>query len=176
MMWLTRRKPSGWTAWFKPDGMAALEGLPASMRSLLKDIDFADAAVRRLFPPAFREDPEAEEEYQSLLREDLVRRKLEAVEAFERTLAGRRERKLLFGSALIEVDLGDEDLTFWLGFLHDMRLVIGTRLDVTDASWQRSIAPSDPHAAEMLLLHHLAAMEEMILRALRKMERLELLG
>ncbi len=172
MIWITRRKPAGWSVWFPPGGVADLEELPRELRAVLEKPDFSDAVVARLFPQAYRDDAEKEAEYQRLLRDDLLRRKLEGVEAFERTLRGRKEKKML-GLALTRVDLTEEDLALWLGFLHDMRLVIGTRLDITDETWEKGVDPADPHAGELLLLHRLAFIEEAILEALRESEKLE---
>jgi hypothetical protein len=175
MFWMIRRKGGGWTALFPPGGAEDLVGLPGRLRAVLEKPDFGDKVVARLFPQAFRDDPEAEAEYQGLLREDLLRRKIEGVEAFARTMDHRRERKVLFGVRLIEVALTDEELTLWLGFLHDMRLLIGTRLDITDEGWQEDV-PAGPEGEEYRLLHRLAYMEEAILEALREAERLERLG
>jgi hypothetical protein len=174
MIFLRRRKGGGWTAVLPPGSLELLEGLPRRLREVLEKPDFGDAVVARLFPQAYRHDPEAEAEFQRLLRDDLLRRKLDGIEAFERTLGGRRERNALFGLRIgrfAEVDLTDEDLALWLGFLHDMRLLIGTRLDITDESWEKEI-PRGPEAEEHLLLHALAYMEEKILEALRKAEGL----
>jgi hypothetical protein len=175
VFWLTPRRGGGWTALFPPGGVTDLLDLPARLRGVLEKPDFSDAVVARLFPPAYRDDPRANDEYQGLLRDDLRRRKLEGVEAFERTLGARRERKAVFGVKLTEVELTDEDLTLWLGFLHDMRLLIGTRLDLTDDGWQDDMPPG-PEGDEHRLLHRLAYIEESIVEALRDSEKLDRLG
>ncbi len=171
MIWISKKKDGGWTVWFPAGEVTDLARLPGELRKVLESPDFSSQVIARLFPQAYRDDPEREAEYQRLLRDDLLRRKLEGVESFERTLAGRKETKKLFGFSLVQVELADEDLTLWLGFLHDMRLVIGTRLDITDESWERKIDPRDPHAEEFLLLHRLAYIEETIIQALRKSEK-----
>jgi hypothetical protein len=172
MILLRKRKDGGWTAILPPGSVEVLEKLPGRLRAVLEKPDFGDQVVARLFPQAYRDDPEAEAEYGRLMRDDLLARKLEGIDSFERTFAGRRERKGLLGTRIgrfFEVDLSGEDLTLWLGFLHDMRLLIGTRLDITDESWEREI-PEGPEAEEHMLLHALAYMEEAILEALRKAE------
>jgi hypothetical protein len=149
MILLRKRKDGGWTAILPPGSAEVLEKLPCRLRAVLEKPDFGDKVIARLFPQAYRDDPEAEAEYQRLLR---------------------REKKGLLGTRIgryAEVDLSGEDLTLWLGFLHDMRLLIGTRLDITDESWEREV-PSGPEAEEHLLLHLLAYMEEAILEGLRK--------
>ena len=167
-----KRKGRGWTVWLAAGAVPELLKLPARLREVLKKPDFADTVVARLFPPAYGKDPQAEAEYQHLLREDLLQRKLKGVESFERTLERRQEVKLLLGPPLVQVDLAEEDLSLWLGFFHDMRLLIGTRLDITDESWERRIDPRDPDAEELILLHGLAYLEEAIVEALRGSEKL----
>jgi hypothetical protein len=174
MILLRKRKDGGWTAILPPGSVELLEKLPGRLRAVLEKPDFGDKVIARLFPQAYRDDPEAEVEYQRLLRDDLLQKKLDGIDSFERTLKGRREKKGLLGTRIgrfAELDLSGEDLTLWLGFLHDMRLLIGTRLDITDESWEREI-PSGPEAEEHLLLHVLAYMEEAILEALRKSDGL----
>jgi hypothetical protein len=172
MIWISKRKKGGWTLWFPAGEVTDLVKLPGELRKILQKPDFSDRLVARLFPPAYQDDPDAEAEYQHLLREDLLQRKLEGIEAFDRTLRKRRENRLPFGLSMVEVDLTDGDLTLWLGFLHDMRLVIGTKLDITDESWEEEIDPGDPDAGEYQMLHRLAYLEEAILQALRKAENL----
>jgi hypothetical protein len=173
MMWITRRKTGGWTVLLPGGELKDLEKLPADLRKLLESPDFSSAVVRRLFPAAYLDDPRAEAELQGLLREDLVRKKMEGVEAFERTLRARREKRIFRGLVLVEVDLTDEDLALWLGFLHDIRLTIGNRLDITEDLVEKRIDPRHPHAREMELLHRLAWLEELILQALREAEKIE---
>ena len=74
---------------------------------------------------------------------------------------------------MVQMELAEEDLALWLGFFHDMRLLIGTKLDITDESWEKEIDPRDPDTAEIELLHRLAYLEEAVIQALREAERLE---
>lgn len=170
--------------WLVAGEVTELLRLPARLREVLEKPDFSSKVMERLFPRAFSEDPEAEADYQGLLRHDLLRQKLEGVAAFEKSLGSRKEFKLPpdllarleLGEEdfhLVQLDLADEDLSFWLGFFHDLRLLIGTKLDVTDESWEEEIDPRDPEAAEIGLLHRLAYFEETIVQALREAERLE---
>jgi len=173
MIWISKKKGGGWTIWFAAGEISELEKLPDELRKVLTNPDFSRSVIARLFPQAYRHDPEREAEFQRLLRNDLLQRKLEGVEAFEKTLAARRETKKLLGFSLVQVDLAAEDLTLWMGFFHDMRLVIGTRLDITDQSWEKGVDPRNPRAEEFNLLHKLAYIEETIIQALRKSEKFE---
>ena len=134
--------------------------LPRRLRSVLERPDFADRVVQRLFPPAYRTQKE-ETEYRKLLGSDLLKRKLESVEAFEKTLRGRKD-----GVLQVQLRVVAEDVELWLGFVNDMRLLLGTELDIRDESRGHTFDPSHPQAADMALLHFLSWLEEELLKAL----------
>ena len=75
--------------------------------------------MRRLFPPAYPDDPERDAGYQVLTRDELLEHKLAALEVVERTLASGGE-------------LDEEAMTAWMATLNSLRLVLGTRLDVDE--------------------------------------------
>src|SRR5437660_1164595 len=77
-----------------------------------------DPGLRRLFPPAYTDEPEAEAEYHQLMHEDLVERRREALATVTATLE--------------ETDLDGEQLAGWLSAINDLRLVLGTKLDVQE--------------------------------------------
>ena len=52
-----------------------LKSLPQKIRQLLKDPDFSDRTLLRLFPRAYRDEAK-DREYRRLLGEDLLKRKL----------------------------------------------------------------------------------------------------
>jgi Domain of unknown function (DUF2017) len=77
-----------------------------------------EPSVRRLFPPAYPDDPERDAGYQVLTRDELLESKLAAIEVVERTLEGD--------------ELDEAGMTAWMGTLNSLRLVLGTRLDVDE--------------------------------------------
>jgi Domain of unknown function (DUF2017) len=77
-----------------------------------------EPSVRRLFPPAYPDDPERDAGYQVLTRDELLESKLAAIDVVERTLDGS--------------ELDDAGMTAWMGTLNSLRLVLGTRLDVDE--------------------------------------------
>ena len=77
-----------------------------------------DPTVRRLFPTAYLEDPEHDAAYQVLARDELLERRLAALDATTATLHDE------------ELDLAT--LSAWSACVNDLRLVLGTRLDVTE--------------------------------------------
>jgi hypothetical protein len=133
----------------RPDGGFDLD-LPRNEREILRTLPEVlrdavtgeDPAAERLFPPALPEDPLREEEYRRLTREGLVAKRLSAIEVVEATLDAER--------------LDEEQLSAWLGALNDLRLVLGSRLEVTEESYERDLDPDDPRAPAMALYHYLS--------------------
>jgi hypothetical protein len=83
--------------------------------------------LRRLFPPAYEHDDAAQEEFAHFTRDDLVEAKRRALTTADATFdKGRWKRGLL------SVALSEEEQQAWLGSLNDLRLYLGTRLDVTE--------------------------------------------
>ena len=126
-----------------------LRSLPGQLRDLL---DTEDPSLRRLHPPAYEDDPEREREYRRLVRDDLLRQRLQALEVMESTIdAGT---------------LDEDQMTAWLGALNDLRLVLGTRLEVTEEMYEEGIPDEDPRAASFALYQYLGWLEEQVVGAL----------
>ncbi|MGH8919973.1 MAG: DUF2017 family protein, partial [Actinomycetes bacterium] len=70
---------------FGPDERALLQAMVPQMRELLADP--GQPGLRRLFPPAYHEqaDAERQDEYRRLMQEDLVARHGDALDILERT-------------------------------------------------------------------------------------------
>jgi len=130
-----------------------LRDLPAQLRQLLTDADpETDEALRRLFPTADLDDPAHAAEFDRMVREDLLLQREASMEAMERTLdAG---------------ELNEEELVGWLGVLNDLRLVLGTRLAVTEETTPDDFAPDDPRAHAYALYGYLTYLEDEIVQAL----------
>lgn len=136
-----------------PEERAVLRELPAQLRVLLAE-SADDPAARRLFPPAYRDRPDHEGEYRRLMGDDLVASHHEALAVLEDT---------------VDADtLTAEQADAWMRALADLRLVLGTRLDVTDDTASTEIDPAGPNAPEMALYHYLSWLQEQIVEALAK--------
>jgi hypothetical protein len=81
----------------------------------------ADPALARLFPDAYEESAEAAE-FRRFTENDLRTRKREDALAMVRTLDS--------GGPVLE--LTPDEARRWLGTLNDLRLTIGTRLEITE--------------------------------------------
>jgi hypothetical protein len=98
-----------------------------------------DPTLQRLFPTAYHDDPERDREYQQLVRDELLERRLASLATIEATLAAD--------------ELVEEELTAWMHALNDLRLVLGTRLDVGEELLD--IEADDPDAPAYAVYEYL---------------------
>ena len=126
----------------------ALRSLPDQLRALLAS---DDPSIERLFPPAYLDDEEREAEYRRLMRDDILERKREALDVVERTVDRPR--------------LTEDELVAWLGALNDLRLVLGTQLDVSDDP-SFDVPEDDPGAPAFAVYSYLGWLQEHVVAAL----------
>jgi Domain of unknown function (DUF2017) len=119
------------------------------LEALLEDPD--DPALRRLFPQA-HEDPESEEQYRSLVRDQLVTGRSKALAVVRETL----------GKESLSLDEADA----WLRALNDLRLVLGTRLDVTEDLDYENIDLNEPRGRDLAVYGYLSWLQEQLVEAL----------
>ena len=130
--------------------------LTGELRSLLDGgrIDRGDPVYERLFPSAY-EEAKDEAAYRDLIGDDLVTFKLEALDIVSSALGTRSS----------DVTLEGETLDIWLACLTDLRLAIGTRLDVDEERMGAEVDPRDPDAQSLAVLHWLGCIQEGVVRA-----------
>jgi hypothetical protein len=111
-----------------PEEAQFLAGLPAELRAVFEG-PLDDPAGQRLFPSAYLDPTEedAESEWKAMVVPDLLRRRLDALALVTASL-GRARRE----GDWMEVELGEDDVQAWLGVLNDTRLVLGSRLGITE--------------------------------------------
>ncbi len=126
-----------------------LRTLPEQLREALSA---DDPAASRLFPAAHPDDREREAEYRALVHDELLARRRRSLEVMEATIDAD--------------DLGEEELSAWLGSINDLRLVLGTRLEVTEESYAEDVDEDDPRAPIFALYHYLGWLEEQVVEAL----------
>lgn len=133
-----------------------LRQLTTELRTLLDDgrIDRGDPVYERLFP-AVHDDPTEDTEYRDLVGDDLVSFKVQALDVVSDALGPRTS----------DVTLEGEALDIWLACLTDLRLAIGTRLDVDEERMGAELDPADPDARSMAVLHWLGFVQEGVVRA-----------
>jgi hypothetical protein len=96
-----------------------------------------DPVLARLYPPAFPDDPEAEAAFRDLVRADLE--------------DDRRDRVAVVDETLGATSLDEAQAAAWAGVLNDLRLVLGTRLGVTDETETRPIDEDAPDAERRIV-------------------------
>jgi hypothetical protein len=126
-----------------------LRGLPGQLR---EQLDGGDPSLARLFPPAYPDDPSADHEYERLVGRELRDGKLAALGVLERTADAER--------------LDEKQLGAWLGALESLRLVLGTRLDVSEEMYATPPDPYDPQAPMLALYGWLSWLQEEVVEAL----------
>jgi len=139
----------GFAVTLSDDERDVLRGLPTQLRELLGS---DDPSLRRLFPPAYPDDDELEAEYRQLMSEDL--------------LAGHAASLDLMEATVDHDELTEDELVGWLGALNDLRLVLGTRLDVTEDLDPTTIDPKDPRRHAFALYHYLTWLQDEVITAL----------
>ena len=145
-----------------PDGGVLLR-LPATERELLLQLraelltllttEPDDPSLKRLFPPAY-DDKRAAAEYRRLMHDELLAGHHEALDVLETT--ADRER------------LSAEEAEAWLRALNDLRLVLGTRLDVREDTFAEGLNLSDPRAPELAVYGYLSWLQEELVAALNR--------
>jgi hypothetical protein len=127
-----------------------LRHLRAELEELL-DAAPDDPSLRRLFPPAY-DDESDETEYRRLMRDELLGGRRRALRVLEETAGHDR--------------LSSEEAEDWLTALNDLRLVLGTRLDVSEDTFQDRLDPGDPRAPELALYAYLTWLQEQLVEAI----------
>ena len=134
---------------FEEQELLLLRELLAELEVLLEDPD--DPAVRRLFPPA-HDDLASEEQYRSLVRGQLVGGRAEALATVRETLGHET--------------LSPKEADAWLRALNDLRLVLGTRLDVTEDIDFEDLDRREPRGRDLVVYAYLSWLQEELVEAL----------
>lgn len=106
--------------------------------------DGLDPSLRRLFPTAYLSDPDRDAEYQRLMRDELLAERLDHLDLLDSTLASDH--------------LDDEQITAWMQGLNELRLVLGTQLDISEQDDPAEIDPHDPAQRPRLRYHYLGGL------------------
>jgi hypothetical protein len=132
------------------DERALLAGLAGELRAVLEG-EPGDPSLRRLFPPAY-EDEQDERAYRELTGSGL--------------LDGRREALALLAATTDRERLSAEEADAWLRALNDLRLVLGTRLDVQEDTFADELRLDDPRAPALAVYGYLSWIQEQLVEAL----------
>ena len=112
-----RARDGTFTVRLDEDERRLLRSLPGQLASLV-EAEPNDPWLQRLFPTAYPKDPEREEEWRLLMSVDLHER--------------RREQLQTLGATADATSLSEEELLGWAQALNDLRLYLGTRLELSE--------------------------------------------
>ena len=132
------------------DERALLARLVAELQALLDGAP-GDPSLRRLFPPAY-DEADDELAYRDLMGGEL--------------LDGRRAALDLVAHTVDHDRLSAEEADTWLRALNDLRLVLGTRLDVQEDAFLEELRPDDPRAPALAVYGYLSWIQEQLIAAL----------
>lgn len=100
-------------------------------RALLEAEDpSSDPAVARLFPPAYPDDPLLNLEFETNLGGGPRTGKLEALDTVARTVHADT--------------LSEDELLAWIGVVNDLRLLLGTRIEISEDATDDDYPEDDP--------------------------------
>ena len=151
---ISRARRGGFDVRLPPEERDLLASLPGQLEGLLDGIgDGLSApppALRRLFPVAYARDEVAEAAYAALVRQELLEHRREALAVLAQTASASH--------------LDDEEAAAWLGALNDLRLVLGTTLEVSEEPVE--IQPEDARYADWVCYSYLSFIQGELVEAL----------
>jgi hypothetical protein len=133
-----------------PEEQTLVRGLALELRSSLDEAP-GDPSLRRLFPPAY-DDEEDERAYRELTGDGLLDGRREALDVLTETV----------GNHLLSAAEADS----WLRALNDLRLALGTRLNIKEDSLLEGLDPDDPASPGLAVYAYLSWLQEQVVEAL----------
>ena len=117
----------------EPHEAELVASLIAQLQQLVAADD--DEGLRRLYPAAYPDRDDLQREYEEMVHDELMSSRFAALDIVEQTLGNDT--------------LTDDELGGWMRAINDLRLVLGTRLDVSEDP--HPVQPDDPEAGAYAL-------------------------
>jgi hypothetical protein len=148
-----RRGDAGFDVALDDELRGALEHLADEFHDLLiAETPSSDPSLQRLFPPAHPDDMLENLDFERVAGAGLLGEKLAAHETLRRTARADR--------------LTENEILAWMTAINDMRLVIGTRIDVQEESDPGDFADDPDRGGSFQLYVYLTWLLEAIVEAL----------
>ncbi len=149
-----KRRPDGTFGWeLAKNEREVLTHIAKDFRALLAaETPSSDPSLQRLFPPARTDDPIEELEYERKVGDALLAGKLEQLTILERCVGSRV--------------LTEDDVLACMRAVNDLRLVLGTRLDVREDSDPSEFAGDPERRSTFELYAYLSWMLESLIDAM----------
>jgi hypothetical protein len=118
-----------------------------------------DPVQQRLFPAAYRDDPDAEQGFRELTETTLRTERIHRAERCTAEVAAAPSRR-----RGLELALDAEGVDRWMRTLNDVRLALGTRLGITEDD-DRDNVLDDPAESGRLAYDWLTMLQDALVRA-----------
>lgn len=151
-----RRKKAGVTIAIAEQETELLRRLVREYLEVLDSETPDEAVMKRLFPDASVDDEEVRNSYRDLTNDSLADHKKET---------GRTALRTLGDEGPLDGSLNDEERDAWMVLLTDLRLVLGTRLNVDEDKMSMEPDPNDPEQWPLALIHYLGWLQESLVKA-----------
>lgn len=132
-----------------PPERELLRSLGPQIRELLGS---DDPILGRIFPVAYPEDEDRETEYRLLVHDELRQSHVEAISVLEATADADH--------------LDEAQLSGWMRAINDVRLILGTRLDVSEDGDERPSSTEDPRMSAFAVYDYLTWLQGEIIETL----------
>ncbi len=124
----------------------ALIGLLDQLRDSLMN-GSTDENLKRLFPTAYHQDPKHDEEYQRLMRDDLLASRLQSLGVATSVLARESVDNMTV--------LTSQELDEFARSINNLRLVLGTVLDIDESDIDVDLDEDNPNDQRLALYGYL---------------------
>jgi hypothetical protein len=139
----------------EPGEAEVLRQLIDELLDVLRGEEADDRVSQRLFPDAY-DSAEDTAAYNELVSDQLRRDKIGSLQGVRNDL----------GRDGVDITLSRPSSERWLTVLTDVRLALGTRLEMTEQKMAADLDPQDPQAPWLAVLHWLGWVQESMLQAM----------
>ena len=148
---LTRKGPTHWKLHLEQPLRDVLSTLAQELDALIIE-EPDEPGMARLFPVAYPDDVAHEAEWQVFKAGELR--------------SGLREHLVILAAVTDRTLLSDDEVRSWMRSLNAIRLVLGTRLEVTEDDEEVDLDPDDPQAPDRAVYEFLGMLLNDTLMAL----------
>lgn len=151
---IKRSRKGGVDVRLPPDEREFLATLGPQMRELFESESGpeSDLALARLFPVAYPDHDDRETEYRLLVHDELRESLLGAMEILEASVAAEH--------------LSADEAAAWMRALNQVRLVLGSRLGVSEEGTERPTSSDDPRLPAFAAYDYLSLLQGQLIDAL----------
>lgn len=146
---ISPRRDGSFSIKLRDEERAVLASMPGQLIELLEQ---GDASLARLFPPAYADDMDRDREFRRLMHDDL--------------LATKRESAEILAATSNATVLDEAQMLRWMGAINDLRLVIGTQMDIREETDDDDFDEEDPGFQRYIVYRFLTHLLGLIVEAL----------